>query len=249
MPDISSTSPLNEVKAVNLIESARIMGVVLSPGQVAQFDTYCRELIAWNKRTNLTRITAETDIYVKHFLDSLSCLAATPALPSTLIDVGTGPGLPGLALKIAQPHIKLTLVESAQKKVDFLRHIVQRLDLKQVVILPNRAEEVGQNPEHRERYHLAVARAVAPLAVLAEYLLPLLHIGGTMLAQKGGDPSDEVTAAARVINLLGGRHHQTLPVSVPHLEANRHLVVVKKINPTPEQYPRRPGIPAKKPIF
>ena len=249
MTDSSCTSSPNETEAVNLVDAAGLMGVGLSSRQVSQFDIYCRELIAWNRRTNLTRITAETDIYVKHFLDSLSCLTAIPSLPPTIIDVGTGPGLPGLALKIAQPHINLTLVESAQKKVGFLEHIVQKLDLEQVILLPKRAEEIGRHADHREQYGLAVARAVAPLAVLAEYLLPLVQIGGTMLAQKGLDPTDDVTAAARAIHLMGGRHRLTMPVSVPHLAAERHLILVEKRSPTPAQYPRRPGMPLKRPIL
>ncbi len=224
------------------------MGIALAATQCSQLETYFAELTAWNQRVNLTRITEREDVITKHFLDSLSCLRAVPKLPARVIDVGTGAGLPGLALKIAQPDIQLTLVESVGKKTAFLQHIVETLALENVTVLHARAEDVGRNPVHREKYGLAVARAVAPVRVLAEYLLPLLKIGGLMLAQKGTDPTAEVAAASNAFGILGGRHIQTIPVSVPNLDAARHLVLVRKIKSTPKQYPRQAGTPAKKPI-
>jgi 16S rRNA (guanine527-N7)-methyltransferase len=165
-----------------------------------------------------------------------------------VIDVGAGAGFPGVVLKIAQPHIQLTLVEATRKKAGFLRHLVQALGLEQVTVLAERIETVGQDHHHRAGYDLAVARAVAALPVLAEYMLPLLRIGGQMLAQKGVDPADEVQAAANVLRTLGGRHQQTIPVTVPHVDAARNLVLIAKVAATPKAYPRRPGQPAKNPL-
>ena len=228
--------------------AAGSMGIDLSPGQITQFEIYYQSLGDWNERVNLTSITERAEVFTKHFLDSLSCLIALPKLPKHVVDVGAGAGFPGLALKIAQPHIQLTLVESTGKKVKFLRFMVEELALENVTVLHNRAEEVGRKPAHRGRYDLALARAVAGLPVLAEYMLPLLKKGGLMLAQKGRDPGDEVRAAANALGILGGVHRRTLSVAVPNLKAERHLVLVKKMKETPKQYPRRAGTPAKKPI-
>ena len=165
-----------------------------------------------------------------------------------MIDVGSGAGFPGLILKIVQPDIRLTLVEATGKKAQFLQHVAETLGLKNVQVLHNRAEEAGRLPAHRGRYQLAVARAVAPLPVLAEYLLPLVEVNGWMLAQKGTDPAAEIAAASNALGILGGKYVRTLPVQIPNLEAARHLVLIKKIKPTPPQYPRKAGTPAKKPI-
>ncbi|MFQ5578170.1 MAG: 16S rRNA (guanine(527)-N(7))-methyltransferase RsmG [Anaerolineae bacterium] len=225
------------------------MGISLSAAQLQQFETYYRTLIDWNRKINLTGITARDEVITKHFLDSLSCLQAIPTLPQRVVDVGSGPGLPGLALKIARPHIQLTLVEATGKKVAFLQQVLSLLALNDITVLHSRAETAGRDPAHRAQYQLAVARAVAPLRVLAEYMLPLLQVRGLMLAQKGTDPSVEVAAAANALGILGGRHRQTLPVSVPNLNAARHLVLIEKTRPTPRAYPRKPGLPAKKPIM
>ncbi len=232
----------------NLKSAAAEMGITLSGAQLNQFETCFTELTVWNQRVNLTRIITRNDVITKHFLDSLTCLHAAPKLPARVVDVGTGAGFPGLALKIVQPDIHLTLVESVGKKIAFLRHLVETLALKNVTILHARAEAVGRMPAHREKYGLAVARAVAPVRVLAEYLLPLVKIGGLMLAQKGTNPAAEVAAARNAFGILGGKHLRTPAVSVPHLDAARHLVLVQKIKSTPKQYPRKAGTPAKKPI-
>ena len=231
-----------------LKEPARAMGVSLSDAQLDRFEVYCRELLAWNRKFNLTAITDRYGVMTRHFLDSLSCLLAVPRLAGRVIDVGTGAGFPGLPLKIARPHIQLTLVEATGKKVAFLRHLVGELGLENVTILHNRIETVGRDPDHREQYRLAVARAVAELRVLAEYMLPLLRPGGMMLAQKGTDPAAEVAAAARALQVLGGEHRQTMPVAIPGLPAARHLVLIQKNRPTPATYPRRAGVPTRKPL-
>lgn len=227
----------------------KLTGIRLSEAQLSAFDLYARELIEWNTRFNLTSITDPEQIQVKHFLDSLSCWQALRiASPARIIDVGTGAGFPGLPLKILQPELQLTLVEATAKKARFLSHLVQVLRLVGVTMLAKRAEDVGWMAEHREAYDWALARAVAPMVVLAEYLLPLVRVGGFALAQKGKDAKDEVGAAKPVIEKLGGELSELIRVTIPGLEEERWLVVVKKIAPTPDSSPRRPGMPSKRPL-
>lgn len=233
-----------------LYYGAQQFNLSLTQPQLSAFAQYNQELIAWNQRVNLTRIVEPEKITVKHFLDSLSVCQALPDLPPgfSIIDVGSGAGFPGLPLKIALPDIRLTLVESTGKKTAFLQHIVDTLNLSGVTVLTIRAEEAGQQSEHREQYDVAVARAVSTLPVLAEYTLPLVKVSGLVIVQKGQHPAEEVKAAARALEVLGGKIRQILPVAVPGLNAERHLLVIDKHKPTPKQYPRRPGLPAKRPI-
>ncbi len=234
----------------SLPQGAQQFNLVLTEAQLAAFDRYGQELIAWNKKVNLTRITEPDEITVKHFLDSLSIYPVLAGQPPAfkLIDVGTGPGFPGLPLKIVRPDIRLALLESTGKKTAFLEHVVRVLELKHVTVLTARAEEAGQEPHHRENYDVAVARALAPLPVLAEYTLPLVKVGGLVVAQKGQYPADELKGLTRALGILGGRLERVLPVDLPGLEAARHLVLFRKTKPTPRAYPRRPGLPAKKPL-
>ncbi len=233
-----------------LADGARQFNLHLTEAQLNAFDRYSRELIARNRQVNLTRIVEPESIAIKHFLDSLSICLVLPALPSdfALIDVGSGAGFPGLPLKIARPEIRVTLVEATAKKTAFLKHIVDTLSLTNVTVVTARAEEVGQQPAYREQYDVAVGRAVAQLAVLAEYTLPLVKVKGWVVGQKGQHPAGEIEAAANALRILGGRVCRVIPVEVAGLAAARHLVVIQKIKPTPRPYPRRPGLPAKKPI-
>ena len=221
----------------------------LNTAQEEAFRRYLDELMAWNRRFNLTAIREPEEILRKHFLDSLSVLTATGCLNGQrVIDVGTGAGFPGLALKIACPEMRLTLVESVRKKADFCRHIVSTLGMHDVVVIHARAEEVGQQQEHREVYDWAVARAVARLPVLAEYLLPLVRLGGAMLAQKGETGPAEVQDAARALQVLGGEVEHVRALTLPGITETRYLIVVRKQAATPKAYPRRPGVPAKRPL-
>ncbi len=234
----------------SLTHGAQQFNLTLSEAQQQAFDQYRRELIAWNEKVNLTRIIEPEEIIVKHFLDSLSLYPLLSDFPAnfSLIDVGTGAGFPGLPLKIALPDIRLSLLESTRKKTTFLQHIVDTLNLTGVTIVTARAEEAGRQPAHRQRYDVAVARAVAALPTLAEYTLPLVKVGGTVIVQKGQNPAEEIKSASNALGILGGKVDQVLPVEVPGLDAERHLIVIRKRKPTPKQYPRRPGLPAKKPI-
>ncbi len=225
-------------------------GLSLSQAQLVTFERYLQELLAWNERVNLTSITEPAEIVTKHFLDSLSVYLALQDLPPTvsLIDVGSGAGFPGLPLKIALPQLRVTLLEATGKKTAFLQHLIHSLNLTGVSVVTARAEEAGQQPQQRQRYEVAAARAVATLPVLAEYLLPLVKVGGRVIVQKGQDPTAEIKQASPALQILGGKVEQVLPVTVPGLVAQRHLVVIHKIKITPSLYPRRPGLPAKKPL-
>lgn len=230
-------------------EAQTLLGLRLTTRQVDALALYERELIAWSDKFNLTAIREPESIRSKHFLDSLSCiLALREAPPGRLIDIGTGAGFPGIPLKLILPSLRLTLVESVGKKAEFCRHIVDCLKLDGVEVLHARAEDVGRMPTHRGQYDWAVARAVAALPVLAEYLLPLVRLAGRVLAQKGESGPAEAHAAEHSLKLLGGRVRQLIPVSLPGIAEDRYLVVIDKIAATPEAYPRRAGIPVKKPL-
>lgn len=233
-----------------LTEGAAQFNLSLTSDQLNAFEGYLAELVAWNERVNLTSITEPAEIITKHFLDSLSVYPTLQDLPptSSLIDVGSGAGFPGIPLKIVMPQLRVTLLEATGKKTAFLQHLIQSLNLTAVSVVTARAEEAGQQLEHRERYEVVVARAVAALPVLAEYMLPLVKVGGRVIVQKGQDPADEVKQAAPALRILGGKVKQILPVTVPGLAAQRHVIVIQKIKTTPKQYPRRPGLPAKKPL-
>ncbi|MCL5428729.1 MAG: 16S rRNA (guanine(527)-N(7))-methyltransferase RsmG [Chloroflexi bacterium] len=230
-------------------EVFNLLGIRLSDEQRAAFDLYARELVEWNRRFNLTSITDPEQIRIKHFLDSLSCwLAMREQPPGSLVDVGAGAGFPGIPLKILKPDIHLTLVEATAKKTGFLLHIVQFLRQEAVHVATKRVEEFGHLPEHREAFDWAVARAVAPMPVLAEYLLPLVKIGGYALAQKGKGAAAEVEDSMGAFKKLGGELSEVKKVVVPGLDEDRYLVIMKKISSTPQTYPRRPGVPSKRPL-
>ena len=210
---------------------------------------YEKELMSWNQKFNLTAIRDVESIRVKHFLDSFSCVMAWKANPpSRLIDVGTGAGFPGIPLKILYPSMQVSLVESVGKKAAFCQHIIGVLRLEGVEILNARAEDVGRDPAHREKYDWAVARAVAKLNVLSEYLLPLVRVGGMMLAQKGESGLAEAQSAEQAIKMLGGKLQQVIPLNLPGVVEDRYLVLVNKMHTTPPKYPRKAGTPYKDPL-
>lgn len=237
---------MNEPIAM-LASTAATWGLALAPQQLEQFAIYLAELQAWNEHTNLTAITGAQQIVTRHFLDSLRCALSWGDAPNSLIDVGAGAGFPGLPLKILRPELQLTLVESIGKKATFLRHSVDRLGLRDVVVLASRAEAIGRDATQREHYDVVVARAVADLRVLSEYCLPLCRIDGRFLAPKGAQIEAELAAAQPAIATLGGHVIAVEPVELPGVEP-RSLVVMGKIASTPSQYPRALGIPAKRPL-
>ena len=236
-----------------LIEGAGRLGIELSARQVEQFELYYQELVEWNRRINLTAITDYTAVQVKHFLDSLTVTRAIPdeevhRADFTIVDVGTGAGFPGVPVKICFPQPRLVLIEPTAKKAAFLRQLICKLEIKQIDVLNARAEEAAHLPSCREGFALVLSRAVAPLPTLAELTLPFCRIGGRVIAQKKGDIDQEVGRARKAIAVLGGKLGQVRPVELEEFDDVRYLVIVDKIAPTAGKYPRRPGVPKKRPI-
>jgi len=233
-----------------LIGGAARLGIALTSRQLEQFQVYYQELVDWNQRFNLTTIMDYQKVQIKHFLDSLTVsLAVATNIPGLrVIDVGSGAGLPGVPLKIVWPQIHLTLLESVAKKTIFLNHLVTKLGLDDVEVVTGRAEEVAHLSACREQFDVAVSRGVAGMATLSELCLPFCCIAGIFIAQKKGDIEQEMSQADRAIALLGGQLRQVKPVELPELADNRHLVVIEKIAATPPSYPRRPGMPGKRPL-
>ena len=233
-----------------LADSAQsLLGLTLSPEQEAAFDVYTHELADWNAHTNLTAITAPDDVRVRHFLDSLTVLAAVPlAAGAHVIDVGTGAGFPGLPLAIVRPDLRVTLIEATGKKLAFCQHVAEQLNLRSVAFVHARAEEAGHMPDLREQGDLVVARAVARLPALLEYLLPLTRVGGLAVAMKGHTAADEAKDSTRALKLLGGKLREVREFALPGLDEPHALVLVNKVAPTPKGFPRRPGQPVQKPL-
>ncbi len=229
--------------------ASRLLDIKLTRQQIDAFAWYADEMLDWNQRFNLTAITEPSQIEIKHFLDSLTCVLGMGHPPQgRVVDVGTGAGFPGLPLKIIFPHLELSLIESIGKKAEFCRRVVEGLALGGVEVLHARVEQVAHRPEHRASYDWALARAVAPMEVLAEYLLPLLSVGGKAVVQKGETGPAEAHGAEMAMQLLGGKLTQLIPVDLPRVAESRYLVIMEKVAQTPAKYPRRSGIPAKRPL-
>lgn len=237
-----------------LTDGAQALGLSLTPEQQGAFQLYYEELVAWNQKFNLTAITDYEQVQIRHFLDSLSCLLAEETHlaisrpEARAIDVGSGAGFPGIPLKLVCPGIRLTLLEATGKKVAFLEHIVERLGLLRAMAIKARAEELAHDPAHRGQYDLALVRAVANLPVVVEYALPFCKLGGWLVAQKGEAGAAEAWQAQRSMALLGGELRRVMPVELAGLPEDRSLVVIEKVSPTPEAYPRRSGMPSKRPL-
>jgi 16S rRNA (guanine527-N7)-methyltransferase len=238
------------MKVDQLVRCSRdLLGLELGSETQRAFGLYADELLAWNEQINLTAITDPEAIEMRHFLDSLSVLLATPFAPGArVIDVGTGAGFPGLPLRLVCPQIELTLLEATHKKTMFLEHILKRLNLTNVRILNQRAEEAGQDAASRERFDVVLARAVAQMPVLGEYLLPLCKMGGKCIALKGESAVAEAQQAEHALRILGGHVEKVIPVELPQVPETHYLVVIQKMAATPPQYPRRPGMPTKRPL-
>ncbi|HLI25755.1 MAG TPA: 16S rRNA (guanine(527)-N(7))-methyltransferase RsmG [Chloroflexota bacterium] len=239
-----------------LAGGATALGLPLTKAQRARFARYQALLLHWNTRLNLTAITEPTAVERLHFLDSLTCAlpllarwgAAAAIPPLRVIDVGSGGGFPGLPLKLALPQLRLTLLEATGKKAAFLAHVVAELELEGVTVVAERAEIAAHQVAHRAVYDVALARALAALPVLLELTLPFLQVGGLLVAPRKGDLAAELARAALALRELGGAARPPLPIALPELADGRALVLVDKVAPTPAAYPRRPGLPAKRPL-
>jgi len=224
-------------------------GIKVTPAQLNQFETYYKELVAWNEKMNLTGITEREQVYTKHFYDSIS-LAFYIDMNDvrTMADIGSGAGFPGIPLKICFPHVQLTIIDSLNKRINFLKHVVQETDLEQVQLLHGRAEDWARKPEHRDRYDLVTARAVAKLAVLNEFCLPYAKVGGVFAAMKGSSPDEELQEASRSFKELKGKLQRVEHLTLPIEESERHIVVIDKTAATPGKYPRKAGTALKTPL-
>ena len=248
-----SNSDIIKASMEKLNLGAKKLGLNLTQRQLEQFDIYYQELVAWNKRVNLTAITGYEEVQVKHFLDSLTVTLAWQEFRTNadfhLIDVGTGAGLPGIPLKIAYPEIRLVLLEATAKKAAFLHHLKHELGLSNVEIVIGRAEEAAHESQYREKFDVALSRAVAPLPSLVELTLPFCAVGGSFIAQKKGSIDPEISRADKAIAILGGRLREMKRVELEEFTEERWLLIIDKVSPTPEGYPRRAGIPAKRPLL
>ncbi len=234
-----------------LADGAKRLRFGLRPGQLKKFQTYLDELKAARPRLRLTALTDPEAVQRRHFLEPLALLAALEeidALGKTAIDIGSGAGFPGLPIKIVRPALRLTLLEANAKRAAFLERLVQRLSLERVTVINDRAEEVAHNPEYREAYDLVLARAVAPLPTLVELTLPFLRLGGVLAAPKGSGAPREVREAAAALRACGGHVESIHPLQIPGAETSPTLVIVRKASDTPQRFPRRTGIPAKRPL-
>jgi 16S rRNA (guanine527-N7)-methyltransferase len=237
------------VLAETLLMGAPALGIELTVEQLGRFEEFYRLLLETNKSLNLTSIVEEREVAIKHFLDSLTCFSAVSFDDGmTLMDIGAGAGFPGIPLKICRPGLLVTLVESLEKRVSFLKKAVAELCLQDVEALHARAEDIGRDSRHREKYNRVTARAVAPLGILAEYCLPVVKEGGYFIAMKGPRLEDELAAAGKAIEILGGEVEKVINLRLPLAGDERSLVLIRKKKPTPDKYPRRAGMPQKKPL-
>ncbi|MEC0093770.1 16S rRNA (guanine(527)-N(7))-methyltransferase RsmG [Paenibacillus macquariensis] len=225
-------------------------GITLNETQLNQFEVYFKELVSWNEKMNLTGITERDQVYTKHFFDSVS-LAFFVDMKNvkTLADIGSGAGFPGIPLKICFPDLKLTIIDSLNKRISFLKNIVEQLGLSGVELIHGRAEEWGQRQGYRDHYDLVTARAVAKLALLNEFCLPFVRVDGTFAAMKGSDPTDELKEASYSFKQLKGKLSKVEKFTLPVEDAERHIIIVQKRAATPQKYPRSPGVAAKSPLI
>lgn len=230
-----------------MIENLKEINIYLSDFQLEQFYNYMNILIEGNKFMNLTGITDPKEIIIKHFIDSLTVLDKIDK-NNTIIDVGTGAGFPGIPIKIASPDTEVVLLDSLNKRVNFLNEVIKKLQLKGIKTIHGRAEDYGRDKNYREKYDVAIARAVAPLNILLEYLMPFVRVKGKCLCMKGANSEEEISLSKRVIEKLGGKLIYTEEFLIPNTDMKRKIVEIEKIKNTEEKYPRKAGIPSKEPL-
>lgn len=233
-----------------LQEKLGMLSVEVNKEKIDQFNQFYDILVEWNKVMNLTAITDYKDVVEKHFLDSLSIerILNLDGI-KTVMDVGTGAGFPGIPLKIIYPELKVTLLDSLNKRVKFLNEVIRQLELKNIDAIHGRAEDIGKNENYREKYDLCVSRAVSNLATLSEYCMPFVKVGGVFVSYKSGDIDEEVLKSKKAVSLFGGKIEEVVKFQLPGTDINRAFVKIKKIKEMPRKYPRKSGIPSKEPLY
>lgn len=238
---------MNEDFKKKLIEGAKAIDIEVTEKNAEKFYNYMEILLDWNERINLTAITEENDIILKHFIDSLTVLKYIEE-EKNIIDVGTGAGFPGIPISIVSEGNRVTLLDSLNKRILFLQDVIDKINLKNVKAIHSRAEEFGQNKDNRQKYDIAVSRAVANLSTLLEYLMPLVRVGGKCICMKGPDIEEELNNAKFAIKELGGVIEKVDKFVLPNSDIIRNIIIIKKEKDTPEKYPRKPGTPSKTPL-
>lgn len=236
---------MNQLLEIKLKE----LNIQINEIQKKQFDTFYSMLVEWNKVMNLTGITEYEEVIEKHFVDSLSIVNIFDLSEiNTVIDVGTGAGFPGIPLKIAFPHLKITLLDSLNKRINFLDSVIDELKLDGIYTIHGRAEDFAKKDDYRERYDLCVSRAVANLSTLSEYCLPYIRVGGIFISYKSGNVDDEVLESKKAISILGGKLDNVVKFQLPGTDINRSFIKIEKIKNTGKKYPRKAGLPTKEPL-
>ena len=232
-----------------LTKKVKELSIVLNDKQIQQFEQYYNILVEWNKVMNLTAITEYEEVVEKHFLDSLTIVnAINMEKIETLIDVGTGAGFPGIPLKIAFPHLKVTLLDSLNKRIKFLNEVIDLLDLDDIKAIHGRAEDYAKQAEYREQYDICVSRAVANLATLSEYCLPYVKVDGLFVPYKSGEIDEELKSSEKAVSILGGKVEEVVKFQLPGTDIGRSFVKIHKIKETKKKYPRKAGMPTKEPL-
>ena len=232
-----------------LNEKFRNLDIQLSDNQISQFIEYYEILISWNEVMNLTGITEYEEVVVKHFIDSLTIVNKMKLSDvNSVIDIGTGAGFPGIPLKIVYPHLKVTLLDSLNKRIKFLNEVIEKLELSCIETIHGRAEDFAKQNTYREQYDLCVSRAVANLSTLSEYCLPYVKVGGCFIPYKSGDVDQEIVDSKNAINILGGKVKEIYKFELPETDIKRSLIVIDKVKTTANKYPRKAGMPSKEPL-
>ena len=238
-----------QIKIDYLVNKFKESGLDITKEQAKQFIKYYELLVEWNSFMNLTAIVEYEEVVLKHFIDSVSLYKIVDLTNiNNLIDVGTGAGFPAIPLKIMYPHLKVTMIDSLNKRVKFLNEVIMELGLTDIVALHGRAEDYARDASHREKYDLAVSRAVANLSTLSEYCLPYVKVGGSFIAYKSEKLSDEAKTAQNAIKLLSGKYENQVEYTLPDSDIYRILCEIKKVNKLHSKYPRKAGLPGKEPL-
>ena len=235
-----------EIETKNkFIDLANKIKIELDDDKIKRFSNYMNMLLRWNEKINLTAITEEYEIVLKHFIDSLSVIKYIDS--GNIIDVGTGAGFPGIPIAILQKESKITLLDSLNKRIQFLNEVINKLELKNVTTVHSRAEDFGR--ENKEKYDIAISRAVANLSTLVEYIIPFVKVGGKCICMKGSNIDEEIKNANFAIKELGGKIINIEKFELPNSDIKRTVIIIEKVNRTPIKYPRKAGIPLKKPLI